>query len=169
MSFFFFSSVEPVGDAGEERYRLLSVSEIWPPDQHPYLETPSLPSSLPPFGSQKAFWMETIAGCALLFALFKLGCLAVNREAYMCISAIHETVIRAAKVWELLSAKIVWCKTSVLKLFRLLDAKTSLWTTVIFNAVFLVWTEISIGSVRRAVSFATLETVCEQSSWNTSE
>lgn len=43
------------------------------------------------------------------------------------------------------------------------------WTSVKFNAVFLVWTKISIGSMRRAVSFATLEAVSKWSLWNTRE
>lgn len=40
-------------------------------------------------------------------------------------------------------------------------------TTVKFYTVFLVWTEISIGSIRSAVSFATLETASKWSLWNT--
>lgn len=44
----FFSSLVPFGDAGEEHYRVLSVSSLWLLVQHLYLETPAIPSALPP-------------------------------------------------------------------------------------------------------------------------
>lgn len=70
----FFHRVEPLGDADEERYRMLCISQIWPLVEYPYLETPSPPRAPPPeFGLQKAFWMETIAGCALLLHFLKLA------------------------------------------------------------------------------------------------
>lgn len=52
----FSSRVEPFGDADEEHYGMLSVPQIWPLVEHPYLETPSPPCAPPPeFGLQKAF------------------------------------------------------------------------------------------------------------------
>lgn len=81
-----FSRVEPFGDAAGERYRMLKCFSNLASSSTSLFGNPisSMCTAPPPsrFGLQKAFWMETIAGCALLLHFWKL---AVWRSMCMCV------------------------------------------------------------------------------------
>lgn len=81
-------------------------------------------SILPPsphFGSQKTFWMETIAGCAFILHFLKMAVWLWTGER-VCGSvwalSFCGNITCAAEGWELLSVKTVCSKTSILKLFQ---------------------------------------------------
>lgn len=72
-----FSSVELFGDAAGERYRMLKCFSNLASSSTSLFGNPISSMCTAPtpsrFGLQKAFWMETIAGCALLLHFWKLA------------------------------------------------------------------------------------------------
>lgn len=98
------------------------------------------------------------------FTLFKFGWVVVNRAACMCVCGNTEQLMEMLLV--LLGAENCSLlketrKTSVSKLFQfpVWMLKCAFEQQLSFNTVFLVWTEISISSRRRAAPLATLEIV----------
>lgn len=168
----FFGGVEPLGDADEEHCRMLDASQIWPQFWHPYLETSSPPCAPPPrLDHKRHFEWKQLLDVLCFHTLNLAGSLWTEQRVCVCLWerwAAYGNVTCATRGWELLSAK----RDKQDKCFKTLpvsylDAKMCFWTTVKFNTVFLVWTEISISNRRRAAPLATLEIVSKWPLWNT--